>query len=1049
MRFTLKRVSRINRELKDYIYQDKKDISQQFKFLEINSADQVDALSITQGWQEISSNVEISPDQHYWFQAEYRVPEEFSGQPLALIFGEDVVESELYINNKLVQGVDRNHRHIIFTQKAEKGAEFLFHLHSYTGAQVNKSHTGFQVDKAMLEAGIAVYNKEIKDLYYDLDVPLKTAELLDKEDKRRIDIAGYLNQAINILDLRQPFSPEFYNSITEAREFLQEEFYNKFCGDSDVTAHCIGHTHIDVAWLWILSQTREKVKRSFSTVLNLMEQYPEYMFMSSQPQLYKFLKEDKPQLYEKVKQRIKEGHWEAEGGMWLEADCNLSSGESLVRQLLFGTRFFQEEFDVKSKLLWLPDVFGYSAALPQILDQFDIDYFMTTKISWNEYNQMPYDTFNWEGIDGTEVLTHFITTSDYDSGDDFTTTYNGSINPSQIKGAWERYQQKDLNDDVLVAFGHGDGGGGPTKSMLENARRLKEGIPGCPEVKIGSSLDFFENLEQEVKDNRYLPKWVGELYLEYHRGTYTTMARNKRYNRKCEFLYQDTELFNVLKQELTDSGDYPQQEINQGWETILLNQFHDIIPGTSIKPVYEESKEQYEEIKEKGKQLLGSALDNLTTQISASKDSVVVFNQLGFSRDDLVELELPADYKDVQIVSPEGKPVSQQWSGENKLIFQAENVPALGYKTFRLKNKEDNSQNTDNPVNENQEETKNEDKIEISTEKISNKFFEISLDSKGHIDSIYDKKNDREVLKDGDRANVLLAFEDKPLNWDAWDINLFYQEKSWEIEQLEDIEVVEKGNLKSTLKLTRTFLDSTIEQYIQVYRDLPRIDIKNIIDWQEKQILLKAAFPVDVHSNKANYEIQYGNVERPTHWNTSWDKARFEVVGHKWADLSEDNYGVSLMNDCKYGYDIKDNIMRLTLIKSPVMPNEDADRERHEFTYSLYPHEGDWKKADTVNQAYQLNCPLYARVKEDDRGNLPEELSLAEVDQENVIIETVKQAEDDQSIIIRLYECYNRRTSVQLKLFAEPVKVQECDLKEEDIGVVEVQENEFNFEIKP
>ena len=382
-----------------------------------------------------------------------------------------------------------------------------------------------------LKANIATLDREVENIYYNIKVPLEIAVLLDDNDKKRVDILNFLNEAVNILDLRKPFSVCFTNSVKDSNNFLQEKFYNKYCGCDEVIATCVGHTHIDVAWLWTLSQTREKTARSFSTVLKLMEQYPEYIFMSSQPQLYKFVKEDYPEVYEKIKERIKEGRWEPEGAMWVEADCNLSSGESLVRQILFGTRFFEKEFGVKNKILWLPDVFGYSAALPQILKKSGIDYFMTTKISWNEYNKIPYDTFMWKGMDGTEILTHFITTSDYQNPiKSHFTTYNGDLKPIEVMGSWQRYQQKDINNDVLISFGHGDGGGGVTKEMLEKARRMEKGIPGCPKVKIGKSLDYFIDLENKVSNNKRLPKWTGEMYLEYHRGTYTSMARNKKYN---------------------------------------------------------------------------------------------------------------------------------------------------------------------------------------------------------------------------------------------------------------------------------------------------------------------------------------------------------------------------------------------------------------------------------------------------------------------------------------------------------------------------------------
>lgn len=700
--------------------------------------------------------------------------------------------------------------------------------------------------------------------------------------------------------------------------------------------------------------------------------------------------------------------------------------------------FFEQEFGVKNRVLWLPDVFGYSAALPQILKKSGIDYFATTKISWNEYNKMPYDTFIWKGIDGTSVLTHFITTRNYvrDSHmHSYTTTYNANLIPADVSGAWQRYQQKDLSREVIISYGYGDGGGGPTKEMLENAGRLEKGIPGCPKVKQGKVLEFFERLEKTTEGNKKLPKWVGELYLEYHRGTYTSMARNKKYNRKSEFLLQDVEWISVLNCVTGSSEQYPEDKINKCWETVLLNQFHDILPGSSIKEVYEDSKKQYEELLGTGREMLRKTLKETAVKVDLESQSVLVFNQLGFDRSDIVTVSLPEEYKNGKLIDMGGNPVVLQWTDEGNAVFYAENIPAKGYKAYQLEKAGSQAVQSS---------------FLSSTEKmLKNKYFEILFDDNYHIISILDKRNGRELIPKGCRANVLQAFEDKPIQYDAWDINLYYQEKMWEVDNIVKAELIEDGQVRTALRIERAFLDSTIVQTIYIYRDIPRIDFHNIIDWKEKQILLKAAFPVDIHNDKATYEIQYGNVERPTHWNTSWDYARFEVCGHKWADLSEDDYGVSLMNDCKYGYDIKDGDMRLTLLKSGIYPNKDADQEMHEFTYSLYPHEGNWKTGETVQSAYNLNCPMYAVMEESHTGTLPKSLSFVNTDRENVIIEVVKKAEDSDDIIIRLYECYNRRTTVMTEFFKEINEVWECDLMENKQQKLASSGKGFCFEIKP
>ncbi|SHE36658.1 alpha-mannosidase [Caldanaerobius fijiensis DSM 17918] len=1034
MYFTIERIDRILRELKHYIYSERLPI-ESYKVKPCGYGDYELLNSDGSDWETFRTGDRWGGrDKHFWFKTQVVIPEKFEGKTVVFNLstgreGEwDALNPQflIYVNGKMVQGLDVNHREVLLCERAKAGEVYNIDLYAYAGMSEGLVE---------LNCNIAVLEKEIEKLYYNIKVPLDIAKLLDKEDLRSINILKYMTDAVNKIDLRKPFSESFYASIKDANDYLEEEFYKKYCGNDEVIEICVGHTHIDVAWLWTLAQTREKAARSFATVINLMKQYPEYIFMSSQPQLYKFIKEDHPELYEEIKKMVKEGRWEPEGAMWLEADCNLTSGESLVRQILFGTRFFKNEFGVESKILWLPDVFGYSAALPQILKKSGIDYFMTTKISWNEYNKLPYDTFMWRGIDGTEVLTHFISTRDYTKGEEksWFTTYNGFINPSQVMGCWQRYQQKDINNQVLNCFGYGDGGGGPTKEMLENARRLAKGIPGCPKVKMGKALDFFKELDKRTRGNKKLPKWVGELYLEYHRGTYTSIARNKKYNRKTEFLNLEAELFSTMNKVLV-GGKYPQDKINECWEITLLNQFHDIIPGSSIKEVYEDSRKQYEKINAIGRDIVNTALENISSNINISETSLVVFNQLSFERSDIVKFELPQGWTGAMVYDGDKLLPSQVVEG-NKVIFFAENVPSKGYKTYVVKRSD--------IVNEGHSE------LNVGKAGFENRFFNIRLDENGNITSIYDKINERQVLKENQKANVLQAFEDKPHNYDAWDINIYYQEKMWEINDVESIEVVENGPVRAALKIKRKFLDSTIEQIMYIYNDIPRIDFATRIDWKEKQILLKAAFPVDIHADKATYEIQYGNVERPTHWNTSWDYARFEVPAHKWVDLSEGGYGVSLLNDCKYGHDIKDSVMRLTLLKSATQPNVDADREVHEFTYSLYPHSGDWKAADVVSMAYNLNCPMYAKVEAPHEGTLPAQLSLLNVDKSNVVVEVVKKAEDSDDIIVRMYECYNTRTKVKFTFFKQLERVAECDLMENEVKELDFDGNTFSFEIKP
>lgn len=984
------------------------------------------------GWREFKSgDLWGGKDCHGWFKCSLEVPKNLEGKVIALNFhtfdeGWDATNPQfiLYVNGEEIQGLDINHREVILTHNAVTGTRYDIDLHAYAGMLADK--------KATLHGKLVEIDMGSRELYWNLKVPVDVCKELDKEDKNRIDMIIVLNEAINLIDLRRPKSKEYDESVKEANDFLEEKFYGELCGHEDVIATCVGHTHIDVAWLWTVAQTREKVARSFSTVLKLMEEYPEYIFMSSQPQLYKMLKEDHPKIYEKVKKKIEEGVWEPEGSMWLEADCNVTSGESLVRQILYGKRFFKEEFSIDNKILWLPDVFGYSAALPQILKKSNIDYFMTTKIAWNQFNKIPNDTFMWKGIDGSEVLTHFITTTGpgQDRESHFT-TYNGHIQADAIMGSWRRYQNKNINNDVLVSFGWGDGGGGATIEMLENGRRLAKGIPGAPKVKMGTSLEYFKRLEEKVSGNKELKRWVGELYLEYHRGTYTSMARNKRDNRKCENLYTAAEKLNSLSMIL--GNEYPQENINNSWEKVLLNQFHDIIPGSSIKEVYDVTEVEYKELLENVDNLIENSMENILSEINIKERSIVVSNTLGFERNDIATFEIPKDIKNPSLIDENDLEIVCQKIDENKAIFFAKAIPANGYKSFRIIE-------ATKEINE---------VVKLSKKEAENKFFKITLDNQGQITSFINKESNREILKDGAIGNEIQAFEDKPMCFDNWDIDIYYKEKMWKMNDVQSIEVIEQGPVRSTLNIERKFLESKIIQKIHIYKDIERIDFETYVDWKEKDVLVKVAFPVEINAKEATYEIQYGSVTRPTHNNTSWDVAAFEVCGHKWADLSEGDFGVSLLNDSKYGYDIKDGNMRLTLLKSTCDPNPDADKEEHFFTYSIYPHTGTWKEAKTVNQAYQLNTPLFTKVCEENKGVLDDKLSLASVNKDNVMIEVIKKAEDSDDLIIRLYEFHNKRTNVDLSFFKNIESAVECNLLEDNLSSVNINENSINFIIKP
>ena len=998
-----------------------------------------DADSIEEGeWKEFPPGGIWGGDNvFYWFCTDIVIPEEFAGA--CVVYGLetgregswDATNPQLcvYIDGELKQGLDVNHREVVLTECARPGQVYRLRLSAFTG------NRNFNL---VLQSAVMMLHRETENLYYDLEVPRRVLELLEPESGDAVIIRKALTETLNLLDFRRPFSPGFYRSLKMAQDNIRE-FYSQECKNGRETIYTVGHTHIDVAWLWTLAVTRDKAVRSFSSALELMRQYPEFIFMSSQPQLYQYVKEHAPQVYEEIKERVREGRWETEGGMFLEADCNLSSGESLIRQFVYGKRFFKEEFGTDSEILWLPDVFGYSAALPQIMEKCGIRYFMTTKISWSETDKMPYDTFMWEGIDGTRILTHFISARDYNASlfvegkkrPPHFTTYNGILNASQTKGTWQRYSQKELNSGALMCFGHGDGGGGPTREMLENQRRLSRGIPGCPRTQMSTAKDFFRHLEQEVGGRKELPAWVGELYLEYHRGTYTSMARNKKYNRKGEILLENLEGLSTALNVWGETAENHREEIEALWEILLRNQFHDILPGSSCKEVYEDSKREYEELFERGNGLKDNLLKKLTVLSRAKEGSMMVYNLNAFESSQVVECPYPQGMAYPAAVLGEAVcPIQRTYDGKG--IFMAEHIPAKGSAAFWV-----------------EESSAVKSRVGVDGGVVDTPFFTVKLNRSGQFSSFVDKRAGRELLKEHEKGNTLVTYEDRPHYYDAWDINNYYTEKPYPIDQDAKITVLEDGPVRTVIRVEHEYLSSRIVQDLVFYSGLDRIDLHYQIDWHEKQILLRTYFPVDIHGTEATYEIQYGNVTRPAHRNTSWDQAKFEVCAHKWIDLSEDDYGISILNDCKYGCDIHDGVIGLTLLKSPVYPNPDADREHHEFSYSLYPHRGGWKAAGTIQKAYEFNNPMEVRIKEDGGGTLVPGQALVRPDRDNVAVEVIKPADDGNGYIIRLYEAFNRNSDIRLMMGA-PVRVAwQCDMLEHDQAGLRTDGNTVTVHMKP
>ena len=582
------------------------------------------------GWDVFGENQiwGTQAEEHRWFYKHIEIPAELKGRELELYVSvkpscERRQDSEAqfiaYINGRIVRGLDFFHPYLKLDSNADS-----CDVHIYAYSMPHGARCEFFAE-------LCEFDREVEKLYYDLSVPFEMFRYMHEEEKEYRDICYHLNNALNLLNWNDPGSEEFKSSVRAADRYMDEEFYGKYCRESDIKVSCIGHTHIDVAWKWTLGQTREKVQRTFGSVVEMMKKYPDYKFMTSQPQLLKYLKEESPEIYADIKRLVAEGRIELEGSMWLEADCNLASGESFVRQFMFGKRFFRDEFGVENHLLWLPDVFGYSAALPQIMQKSGVTTFVTSKLSWNETNRMPYDTFMWRGIDGTEVFTYFLTAArreKFDTRPNWSATYTPNLEPGYIRGVWNRYEPKAITEEVLMPFGHGDGGGGPADIHIEHFNRLKYGIRGCPQVRWEFASTFLDRLYNKVKDDKRLPKWSGELYFELHRGTYTSQARNKRSNRKSEQLYQNTEMISSMANRLV-GAEYRRDELNEGWECILLNQFHDIIPGSSIHSVYEDSKKDYEKIRRIAESVADDAYAGILSGIGTD-GGTVVFNMNSF-----------------------------------------------------------------------------------------------------------------------------------------------------------------------------------------------------------------------------------------------------------------------------------------------------------------------------------------------------------------------------------------------------------------------------------
>lgn len=969
------------------------------------------------------------------------VPPEWAGQEAGL-YVRPGAEGRATMHEALVRldgvpyhGIDRNRSYVPLPDRAHGARAFHVQIELFNPAaqvldRLNRQNEPAEYDPApltLLQSELVLLNRAADSLLYTMKVYNEAALLLADGDLNKMQIAQALLEAA---DSTLSFTEADWRDETrlQAVEAKLVERVRPTAAFTQGKLHLVGQSHIDLAWLWPAKETVRKVSRTFSTMSTLLDTYPSFTYAQSQPQAYAYAKAYYPELYDRVKKHVETGRWELVGGMWVEPDLNIPSGESLVRQLLYGMQFYSEEFGRRPRIEWLPDTFGYCASLPQLLRKAGLDYFMTTKMNWNDTNAFPYDLFYWKGIDGTTILSYVCH------------GINEYTHPKELRVHWDSYKQKSEHPEQMLLYGHGDGGGGVTREMLQYATR-SEALPGLPAVTFSTAHDFFDGI---AKAEPKLPTWEGDMYLELHRGTYTTHARNKRWNRKAEMLYREAEIWGTLAA-LHGAQDGPaalkqvSRSLEPGWKHLLFNQFHDIIPGTSIPEVYEKSRDDYEQLRHIGETALNAALHALEQHIDTRGEGipVIVFNSLSWNRSETLLLQGDRDWSRIAVYDAAGQELpSDVWQdehGAHALVVHMEGIPQMGYRTVWLRERAQDVPSQKPAFNGTWE-----------TER-----YAAAWNERGELVSLYDKQAEREIIAAGQCANELQLFHDMPLHWDAWDIDPRFEEQPAASAVLLSAEVALAGVVQDVIRMKWKLSESIVEQDIVFYHHQSRIDFSTKVSWHETHKLLKVSFPVDVLSSKATYEIPFGAIERATHSNTSWESAQYEVCGHRWADLSEGGYGVALMNDCKYGYDVKGNRLRLSLLRAPKWPDSGADLGEHRFVYSLYPHEGDWRDGDVVKRGHELNQPANVIIGKVHDGSLPPTGALIETTSRHMVVDTIKPAESDDGIVVRTYEASGGRERAQIAFAARMDAAHETNVLEEGASELPLNDNTVTCVVKP
>jgi len=993
------------------------------------------------GWQTLRLNENIYPDS-CWLRKEIVLPEKILGKPVGgpmklLVSVDDY--GYLWIN-----GVSKGYfpwdGEFELTQNAKPGEHFLIVIKAInTGGPLRLLRAQVESDelkpiRTMIEnfsLSLRVGQKLLSFDTYQTSSnrrvdPGTDRSTMDKAEKKRLnDLLQSLAAKVDLRSLTDGPPDKFESSLAEIRKQLKPigDYAKRF------TLYFNSNAHIDAAWLWRSVETIEVCKNTFSSVLSMFNVRPDFTYTQSAAAYYDWMERLEPDVFRGIQQRVKDGRWEVVGGMWVEPDCNLPSGESWARHLLYAMRYFKQKLGVEVKIGWNPDSFGYNWNMPEFYQNAGIDAFITQKIGWNDTDVFPYRLFWWESPDGSRILSYFPF--------DYVSEVN---NPYRLVDWTRQFEANTGFTKMMVLFGVGDHGGGPSLAMIDRIQQFKT-LDIYPTIEFGNTADYLSWLGQH--DLSKLPVWDNELYLEYHRGTYTTQANMKKFNRSSEVLLTNAEKFSTLS---TLSGRrYNSHALEAAWRKVMFNQFHDILPGSSIREVYIDATETFKQAQEIGKFELASSLQQVAGQVNTSTmrkaTPLVVFNPLSWERTDVVKYELPAgDEADYAVFDDRGKEIASQTVREDryhrKILFIGDKIPSMGYRTYQLRKQK--------PANVGST-------LSVSKSGLENELFRVGIDAdSGWVRSIVDKRNGKEILS-GD-GNELQLLADYPKAWDAWNIGLTGVKYP---SRFRSIEVVENGPVRVVLRLHRDYLkpgtkkdfptedfpSSFFTQDIILYRGIDRIDFKTDVDWWEDKTMLKVAFPLTVEDTVATYEIPYGTIQRSTQSRTSWERAQFEVPAQRWADVSSGGYGVSLLNNSKYGYDIKGNTMRLSLLRSPKWPDPTADRGKHSIEYALYPHEGTWREANTVERGYEFNNPLIAVATESHKGGLPLEHSFVQLSPSNLVLTTLKKAEDSAAWIIGWYDAAGTGAEAVLTLPAQPKKVVLSNFLEKDGAPISVEKN--------